>query len=76
MVDVISRTPAGLGYITTSWPDKALIDDPPPDFMLDLARKDLGLALKAAETAKVPLSTGGVAKEIYTIASASGRGPG
>lgn len=74
IVEVISQTPAGRGHIATSWPAKALADDPSPAFMLDLARKDLGLALAAAASAKVPLTTGGVAREIYNAASAAGRG--
>ena len=74
MVEVIEKTPAGMGHISTTWPGKALIDDPSPAFMLDLARKDLGLALRAAASAKIPLATGSVAREIYSIASAAGRG--
>ena len=74
IVEVISQTPAGLGHITTTWPGKALADDPEPAFMLDLARKDMGLALTAAAAAKVPLTTGGVAREIYNVASAAGHG--
>ena len=74
MVEVIAQTPAGRGHITTSWPAKALIDDPAPTFTLDLARKDLGLALTAAAASKVPLATGSVAREIYNLASAAGHG--
>ncbi len=74
LVEVISKTPAGLGHITTAWPDKALKDNDSPAFMLDLARKDIGLALMAGASSKVPLSTGSVAREIYNIASATGRG--
>lgn len=74
MVEVISQTPAGLGHITTAWPAKALIDDPSPAFMLDLARKDIGLALMAAADAKVPMATGGAAQAVYTVASAAGHG--
>jgi 4-hydroxybutyrate dehydrogenase/sulfolactaldehyde 3-reductase len=74
MVEVISKTPAGLGHITTAWPEKALCDNPLPAFMLDLARKDIGLALRAGASSKVPLSTGSVAREVYNIASAAGRG--
>ena len=53
---------------------KALKDNDSPAFMLDLARKDIGLALMAGASSKVPLSTGSVAREIYNIASAAGRG--
>jgi len=74
MVEVISKTPAGLGHITTAWPEKALCDNPLPAFMLDLARKDIGLALTAGASSKVPLSTGSVAREVYNIASAAGHG--
>ena len=74
LVDVISQTPAGNGHIKTTWPAKALANDPSPDFMLDLARKDLRLALSAASSAKIPLATGGVAHEVYNIASALGHG--
>lgn len=74
MVEVIQKTPAGMGHINTTWPNKALVDDPSPAFMLDLARKDLGLALMAAQSAKVALATGGIAREIYNVASAAGHG--
>ena len=30
MVEVISQTPAGQGHIRTTWPQKALVDDPTP----------------------------------------------
>jgi 4-hydroxybutyrate dehydrogenase/sulfolactaldehyde 3-reductase len=74
MVEVISKTPAGLGHITTAWPEKALSDSASPAFMLDLARKDIGLALTAGASCKVPLSTGSVAREFYNVASAAGHG--
>ncbi len=74
IVEVISRTPAGLGHITTTWPDKALKDDPAPAFMLDLAHKDLGLALDAAAALRVPLMTGAAARQIYTLAQSQGHG--
>lgn len=74
LVDVISKTPAGRGHIGTSWPARALVDDTSPTFQLDLARKDIGLALSAAAAVKVPMATGSVAREIYSIASAAGRG--
>ncbi len=74
IVEVISQTPAGLGHITTTWPEKALKDDPAPAFMLDLAAKDLGLALQAGGAAKVPLSTGAAARQVYAIAQAQNHG--
>jgi 4-hydroxybutyrate dehydrogenase/sulfolactaldehyde 3-reductase len=72
VVDLISRTPAGQGHIRTVWPDKALVDDPAPAFMLDLAYKDAGLALEAAAGLKLPLTTGSAGRQIYAIATAQG----
>jgi 4-hydroxybutyrate dehydrogenase / sulfolactaldehyde 3-reductase len=71
---VISQTPAGQGHIRTTWPNKALADDPTPAFMLDLAHKDLGLALETAARLRVPLATGAAARQFYAIAQAQGRG--
>ena len=53
--------------------DKALSDNASPAFMLDLARKDIGLALAAGGACKY-LSTGSVAREFYNLASAEGHG--
>lgn len=74
MVEVIAQTPAGRGHIATTWPGKALVDDPRPAFMLDLASKDLGLALQAAAALRVPLATGAAARQIYAIAQGRGHG--
>ena len=71
---VLSQTPAGQGHINTTWPDKALKDDPSPAFMLDLAHKDLGLALDTAARLNVPLTTGGAGRAIYNAARARGYG--
>ncbi|MEE8188675.1 MAG: NAD(P)-binding domain-containing protein [Kiloniellales bacterium] len=74
MVEVLSQTPAGQGHIRTTWPEKALKDNPEPAFMLDLASKDLGLALESAAALKVPLATGAAARQIYAMAQSAGRG--
>ena len=63
-----------MGHITTTWPEKALKDNPAPAYMLDLAAQDLGLALQAGGTAKVPLSTGAAARQVYAIAQAQKHG--
>ncbi|MEE9195315.1 MAG: NAD-binding protein, partial [Alphaproteobacteria bacterium] len=42
--------------------------------MLDLASKDLGLALESAAALKVPLATGAAARQIYAMAQSAGRG--
>ena len=47
-VKVMSGTAAGKGHFTTSWPNKVLSGDLSPAFMIDLAHKDLGIALDVA----------------------------
>ena len=74
MAEVLSHTPAGRGHITTTWPEKALKDDPSPAFMLDLATKDLGLAVDLAADLQVPLATGAVSRQLYQVAQARGHG--
>jgi len=74
VAEVIGQTPAGQGHIRTTWPGKALVDDPTPAFMLDLAYKDVGLALETAARLNVPLATGAAGRQIYAIARSQGRG--
>ncbi|MDH3579999.1 MAG: sulfolactaldehyde 3-reductase [Hyphomicrobiales bacterium] len=74
LVEVISNTPAGRGHLQTTWPDKALKDDPSPAFMVDLAHKDLGLALEMAASLNVPAATGAAGRQIYSLARSQGRG--
>ncbi|HRY23120.1 MAG TPA: NAD(P)-binding domain-containing protein [Geminicoccaceae bacterium] len=74
MAEVLSHTPAGRGHITTTWPEKALKDEPSPAFMLDLASKDLSLALDMAAALQVTLATGAVGKQLYASAQANGHG--
>ncbi len=45
-------------------------------FRLDLMRKDLGLALALGAETRTPLTTGAVAYQLYSAASASGMGDG
>ncbi len=74
VAEIIGQTPAGQGHIRTTWPSKALVDDPTPAFMLDLAYKDVGLALETAARFNVPLATGAAGRQIYAIARSQGRG--
>lgn len=74
MTEVLGQTPAGRGHLTTAWPDKALVDDPSPAFMLDLATKDLGLATELAADLRVPLPAAAVARQLYEVAQAHGHG--
>lgn len=74
MTEVLAHTPAGRGQLTTAWPDKALKDDPSPAFMLDLATKDLGLAVELAADLRVPLAAAAVSRQFYQVAQAQGHG--
>lgn len=71
---VMSRTVAGKGHLTTTYPAKAFKGDLEPGFMIDLARKDLGLILAMANAVNIPGETAGAALRVYDRASQNGRG--
>ncbi|MFH0259247.1 sulfolactaldehyde 3-reductase [Vibrio barjaei] len=71
---VMNGTPAGKGHFTTTWPGKVLAGDLSPAFMLDLAHKDLGIALDLANQVNVPMPCGAASRELYSVARAAGRG--
>ncbi|MGR5175837.1 sulfolactaldehyde 3-reductase [Vibrio parahaemolyticus] len=71
---VMSGTPAGKGHFTTTWPGKVLAGDLSPAFMVDLAHKDLGIALDLANQVNVPMPCGAASRELYSITRAAGRG--
>lgn len=74
LLDVLRGTPAGRGHINTTYPNKVFKDDISAAFMLDLANKDLGLAIEVANMKNVPLFTGGAARQAYSLARAKGYG--
>ncbi|WP_024548010.1 sulfolactaldehyde 3-reductase [Siccibacter turicensis] len=71
---VMNGTPAGKGHFTTTWPNKVLKGDLSPAFMIDLAHKDLGIALDVANQLHVPMPLGAASREVYSQARAAGRG--
>ena len=71
---VMGGTPAGKGHFTTTWPNKVLKGDLSPAFMIDLAHKDLGIAMDLANAVGVPMPMGGASREVYNIARSAGRG--
>lgn len=73
-LQVMNGTPAGKGHFTTSWPNKVLKGDLSPAFMIDLAHKDLGIALDVANALNVPMPLGAASREVYSQARAAGRG--
>lgn len=71
---VMQGTPAGRGHFTTTWPGRVLKGDLSPTFMLDLAHKDLGIAVDLANMSGVPMPMGAAAREVYSAARSAGRG--
>ena len=73
-LEVMGGTAAGRGHMSTTYPSKVLRGDLEPAFMIDLAKKDLDIAIKFSETLGVPISMAIQAEKIYTDAQADGRG--
>lgn len=73
-IKVMSGTAAGKGHFTTTWPGKVLKGDLSPAFMVDLALKDLRIAVDVASQTGAPLNMGIAAETYYTRASENGRG--
>ena len=73
-LEVMGGTAAGKGHMSTTYPSKVLRGDLEPAFMIDLAKKDLDIAIKFSKTLGVPVSLAIQAEKIYTDAQADGRG--
>lgn len=71
---VMAGTAAGKGHFTTTWPNKVLKGDLSPAFMIDLAHKDLGIALDTANQLHSLMPLTATAREVYSGARAAGRG--
>lgn len=73
-MSVMNGTAAGRGHMSTTYPAKVLKGDLTPAFMIDLAKKDLDIALALSEELGVPLSMPTQAEAIYSDAQQAGRG--
>lgn len=73
-IEMMKGTPAIKSHFLTTWQAKVLNGDTSPAFMVDLAHKDLGIALNIANKLHVPMTMGAAAREIYNSASAFGHG--
>lgn len=71
---VMLGTVAGQGHFGTTYPAKVLRGDLEPGFMIDLAHKDLGLAVEFANAIGAPLDSGRLAQARYDDARKAGRG--
>ena len=73
-IRVMRGTAAGQGHMDTNYKDKVLKGDLTPAFMIDLAKKDLDIALKLSRQLDVPLTLAEEAEKIYSDAQKAGRG--
>lgn len=73
-LEVLLSTAAGRGHLSATYPDKVLAGDLEPGFMVNLAYKDLGLALAMGEELEVGLGMGEEAMKTYRAAQEQGRG--
>ena len=71
---VMLGTVAGQGHMATTYPAKVLKNDLTPGFMIELADKDLALAIELARQLGVEVATGTAVKPAYEIARAEGYG--
>lgn len=74
MYDVITNSLGSNDHFKNYWPQKVLAGDVEPGFSIDLAYKDLSIAVAAANGAGVPVATGVAARE--GLAKALRRGLG
>ena len=73
-LDVIHGTTATNGQLKVNWPNKVLAGDTSPGFTIDLAHKDLGLIIAAANAARVPVPVAAAAREMFSAARSRGMG--
>lgn len=73
-IDVLNGTTANNGQLNLNLARKVLRDDTAPGFAIDLAHKDLSLAVASAHDLKLPLSIGVAARETFNLARAAGYG--
>ncbi|MBI4591491.1 MAG: NAD(P)-dependent oxidoreductase [Candidatus Rokubacteria bacterium] len=74
MLQVLTTTAAANAHLTSTFPAHVFRGNFSPGFMLDLAHKDLGLALDLGAALQVPLALGAVGREVYAFARAAGKG--
>ena len=71
LLKVVTGSLATNGALAQYWPTKVLRGDTEPGFAIDLAMKDIGLAVDAGRQNGVPMMVGSAARESYTIAAKS-----
>jgi 4-hydroxybutyrate dehydrogenase / sulfolactaldehyde 3-reductase len=71
---VMLGTVAGTGHMGTTYPAKVLKGDLAPGFMVDLALKDLRLAIELGQSLGLAVETGRTAERAYAAAAQAGHG--
>lgn len=74
LLEVLRGTAAGQGHLNTTYPAKVLKGDTSPGFMIDLALKDIRLALTLAESLGTPATVGAATEALYAQAHERGEG--
>ena len=73
-IEIMSGTAAQTHMMDTTYPAKVLKGDLTPAFMLDLAKKDLDIALEYSKDLNVPLTLATESEVIYREAQQKGHG--
>lgn len=73
-IEVMRETTAGRGHMNATYPNQVLSGNLEPGFMIDLAHKDLGLALETTAKLHTPAFLGAAARQAYSIAESNGQG--
>lgn len=71
--DIVQNS-SGASWAMRQLPDKVFVGDFTPGFTIDLAHKDLRLALELGDTCSVPLTMGSVCINVLRQARANGQG--
>ena len=74
MIKVATSSAATNGYVANVLPKKVWRGDTAPGFKVDLAHKDIGLALNWANRARLPVPMAALIRERYSQARAQGLG--
>lgn len=73
-LEVLNGTLATNGFLAVGFKQKTLIGDIEPGFRIDLAHKDISIAIDAANRLALPLTMGASTREALNIARARGYG--
>ncbi|KFG91384.1 3-hydroxyisobutyrate dehydrogenase [Sphingobium herbicidovorans NBRC 16415] len=73
-LEVFNGTLATNGFLKVGFPEKTLAGDIEPGFQIDLAHKDISIAIATANELKVPLAVGAATREAINLARARGMG--